>query len=211
MKTKLTTLSILLLSGMVAATGCNNATTSTSTSDSTSTTAKVDTAMQNVKDKANAVVNDVKEEVNNNPDSNFLVRATMANMEEINVLQAGIDNGTSKDVKAHAKMMIADHKKLGAKVSAYAAKKGYTLPADDGGKGNDDLAKLNKHTKGTDWDKAWVDMMVDGHSDAISLFEKAEDKVKDADLKQLITDALPTLHNHYNMVKELQSNMAPNK
>ena len=200
---------ILLFAAMLTASACSNSGSSTtSTTDSSSTmSSKVDTAIKDVKQGAENVANDVKNAVDGNPDSNFVVKATVANLEELKVLQAGWDNGTDKELKAHAKMMIADHKKLGAKVKEYSGKKSYTLPDNDNGKGDDDLTALNKNTKGKDWDKAWVDKMVDGHNDAISLFEKYQDKVKDPDLKGMITDALPTLHAHLDMMKQLQDKM----
>ena len=204
---KKNTLHLLLIAGLLSLGACNNSgSSSTSTSDSVAT--KVDSAVATVKQGAQNVANDIKNAVDGNPDSNFVVKATKANMEELKILQAGWDNGSSKDLKAHAKMMIADHKKLGASVKAYSDKKSYTLPADDNGKGDDAVASLNKNTKGADWDKAWVDKMVEGHNDAISLFEDYQNKVKDPDLQKMITDALPTLHSHLDMMKQLQDKMS---
>jgi putative membrane protein len=205
MNKNLITLSAVMLAGTLAATSCNNATNTQAGNAADSAGAKIDTAMANLKQKASNLIN------SGNPDSNFVVKATIGNKEEINMLQAGIDNGTSKELKAHAKMMLADHKKLGDKVAAYSAGKGYTLPADDQGKANDELAKLNKNSKGAEWDKAWTDFMVNEHSDDISMFEKGQSDVKDSTLKNMIGSALPILHSHYDMVKGLQSNMTSAK
>ena len=49
--------------------------------------------------------------------------------------------------------------------------------------------------------------MISGHEDAISLFENNQNSVKDADLKALITDALPTLHSHLDMMKQLKDKL----
>ncbi len=199
----------LLAAALTLTVACNDSSsTSTSTTDSTSTmTAKVDTAMKDIKEGAQNVAADVKNAVDGNPDSNFVVKATVANMEELRIIQEGLDKGTDKDMKGHAKMMLADHKKLGTTVKGYSTKKSYMLPDNDGGKGDDAVASLNKNTKGKDWDKAWADKMVDGHKDAIDLFEKYQDKVKDADLKAMITNTLPTLHSHLDMMKQLQDKL----
>ena len=200
---------LLLIAAVSLATSCNNSgSSSTTTTDSTSSvSAKVDTAMKDIKQGAENVAAEVKNAVDGNPDSNFVVKATVANLEELKIIQEGLDKGTDKDLKAHAKMMLPDHKKLGVKVKGYSAKKSYTLPDNDNGKGDDAVASLNKNTKGKDWDKAWADKMVDGHKDAISLFEKYEDKVKDPDLKAMITNTLPTLHSHLDMMKQLQDKL----
>ncbi len=203
---KIRTHHIFLFAALLSASACNNSSDGTnSTADNVA--AKVDTVANDIKQGAENAVNEVKNAIEGNPDSNFVVKATAANMEELKILQAGWDNGTDKELKGHAKMMIADHKKLGTKVKDYSGKKGYALPADDNGKGDDAVASLNKKTKGKDWDKAWVDKMVDGHNDAISLFEKYQDKVKDADLKNMITNTLPTLHSHLDMMKKMQDKL----
>lgn len=207
MKTKLNTLQVLMMAGLLSATACNNADSNKAENMEDTATVKVENAMQDVKEGAQNAAAGVKDALNGNQDSNFVVKATKTNMTELKVLQAGWDNGTNKELKGHAKMMIADHKKLGDKVKAYAAKKNYALPDNDGGDGDETVAKLNKNTKGAEWDKAWVDHMVSAHEDAIKMFETASNDVKDADLKALATDALPTLRSHLDMMKQMQDKM----
>ena len=74
----------------------------------------------------------------------------------------------------------------------------------DNGKADDELATLNNKNRGAYWDKKWVDALVSGHNKAIELFEKAKDNVKDAELKDIINDALPTLQAHLDMMLQLQ-------
>ncbi len=206
MKKIITLLNMLSLSALLSVTACNNSANDKTTNVADTVTTRVDTAMQDTKQAAQNAVNDVKGD-NGNPDSNFVVKATAANMEEIALIKAGMDMGTSKELKMHAKMMMTDHKGLAAKVKAYSAGKHYTLPDNDNGKSADDMDKLNKNSKGADWDKAWASMMVDKHNDAIDLFEKGQNNVKDADLKALITNTLPTLHSHLDMMKQLQDKL----
>ena len=198
----------LMLAGVVSLSACGSSNSSSSSTDSSSTTmAKVDTAVNHAGQSVENATGNVKEAVMGNPDSNFVVKAAIDNAMELKVLQAGVDKGTNKDLKSHAKMMITDHKKLGAKVKAYADKKGYVLPADDNGKADDALASIDKNSAGADWDKAWVNKVTDAHKDAVSLFEQNENDTKDPELKSLITDALPTLRNHLDMMKGMQDKM----
>ena len=201
------TLHYLLIAGLLSVTACNNSQTNQASNMVDSAAAKADTMAANVKTDVQNAASDVRDAMVHNPDSSFAVKAAATNMAELKVLQAGIDNGTGKDLKSHAKMMMADHKKLGAGMKAYADKKGYTLPADDGGKGDDAIAMINKSNKGADWDKAWVDHMVSAHEDCISMFEKGQKDVKDDELRTMITNALPTLHSHLDMMKGLQDKM----
>ncbi len=205
MKPTIQLLNVLSVCALLSVSACNNSSNKTSSTADTITT-RIDTAVQEVKQAAQNAASDVRDAMVSNPDSSFVVKAALANNEELALLQAGTDNG-GKEVKMHAKMMMTDHKKLGAKVKAYAAGKNYMLPDGDDGKSQDDLSSLNQNNKGADWDKAWLSMMIDKHDGAISMFEKGQNDVKDPDLKAIITDALPALHKHHDMVKTAYDNM----
>ncbi len=184
---------------------CNNSTNSGAAAKDS-----VSNAMKNAKggmeQTASNASTSVSEAMDHNPDSSFVANVAIANNEEINELQAGIDKGTSKDLKAHAKMMIKDHKSLKAKLEAYAAKKNYPISPDDQGKAAKALDDMSSKT-GADWDKAWASAMYDGHEKTIGVFEGAQSQVKDDELKGMITATLPTLHSHLEMVKELQAKL----
>jgi putative membrane protein len=207
MKTNTSTLHAILFAGLLAIIGCNNGNNSSVQNMADSLQAKADTAMDKVKVATNNVEGKVEAAMSNNEDSGFVVKAAIANSTELKVLQAGIDKGTNKELKAHAKMMLADHKKLGDKVKAYSSKKGYTLPDGDNGKGDDAVTNLDKNSPGSDWDKAWTDHMLSAHEEAISMFERGQSGVKDDELKNIITGALPTLHAHLEMMKNLKDKL----
>jgi len=204
MKTNVTKLHTFLLAAVIAVCSCNNAGNNTAQNMADSAAAKVDTAVQAVKQGAQNLADEADNIMNGNVDSNFVVKAAATNNAEMKILQAGIDMGTDKEIKVHARMMLADHKKLGEKVKAYASKKGYILPEGDNGKSDKEMTKLNNNSNGAEWDKEWVNHMVSAHQDAIDMFEKAENNVKDPDLKNIIADALPTLNSHLEMMKKLQ-------
>jgi len=185
-------LSIAACSGLIVFTSCNNSTTNeTTTSDSAT-----------LGDKIAAAADSAKAAVMPDPNKSFVEDAATDNTREMAWLQAGLDHGTSKELKAHAKMMMADHKKLGDEVKGYAAQKSMEVPSVD----TAGVASLSEKP-GKDWDKAWVDKMVDAHKDAIDKFESAQGKVTDPDLKAIIDKALPTLHSHYDMMVKMQEKM----
>jgi putative membrane protein len=206
-----TTLSILLLAGVLACSGCNDADRqkandiANDAADSLQT--KTDTAISAVKAEANKMADQAELMLKGNPDSIFVVRAALDNNMEIRLLQAGVNNGTDQQLVEHAKMMLADHKQLGDQVSRYAAGKGYILVDGDHGKADEELATLSKKNKGSDWDKEWVSALTSGHKAAISLFEKGRDNVKDPELKNMIVSALPNLRSHLDMVEQLRDRM----
>ncbi len=205
---KQTALHILLAAALLSVTACNDTQKNGAKDAADSLMAKADTLGNKIKEGAEKAADKVESAFNSSPDSNFVVKASLDNAKELRLLQAGWDNGTDKGLKAHAKMMITDHKKLAANVKAYATKKGYILPDNDMGKADDDLATLSKKTKGKEWDKEWTDMLTKGHKDAVDMFEDSQNGVKDQELRDMIAATLPTLRSHLEMMKGLQDKMA---
>lgn len=199
-----------LLTAALASCGGNES--GGSATDSTGTTGVTDTS-NTVADQMKSGVDTIADKINsifsnsNNPDSSFVLNAGTQNDDEMKLLQAGISKGTSAELKNHAKMMLADHKKMGQEVKAYAAKKKYSTLSPSDSKAADELKDINSHTVGADWDKAWTDKLVDGHEKTVRLFEKGQTSVKDPTLSGMITKTLPTLKNHLTMVQGLQNSL----
>jgi putative membrane protein len=204
---KRTGLHILLVAGLLSVTACNDTQKNGAKDAADSLAAKADTLGNNIKEGAEKMADKVDNAFHGTPDSNFVVKASLDNAKDIRLLQAGWDNGTDKELKAHAKMMIADHKKLATNLKGYATKKGYVLPDSDMGKADDELATLSRKTKGKDWDKEWTDALRKSHKDAIDMFEDSQNGVKDQELRDMITATLPTLRSHLEMMKGLQDKL----
>ena len=207
MKINLTAFTLFLIAVILSVSGCNNATTNKAKDLADSAATRIDSTVQDVRQDAKMTAAKAESMMSSNPDSDFVVKASLDNAMEIRLLQAGIDNGSGKLLKADAKSLITDHKRLGASLKAYAGKKGYILVNGDNGKADDELATLNKLNKGPDWDKELDTALVSGHHKAIDLFEKARDNVKDSELKDMINDALPTLQAHLDMMLQLQGKL----
>lgn len=205
---KQTALHILLAAALLSVTACNDTQKNGAKDAADSLAAKADTLGNHIKEGAEKMADKVDNAFKGTPDSNFVVKASLDNAKELRLLQAGWDNGTDKELKAHAKMMIADHKKLAANVKAYATRKGYVLPDNDMGKADDELATLGNKTKGKEWDKEWADALTKGHKDAVDLFEDSQNGVKDQELRDMIAATLPTLRSHLEMMKGLQEKLA---
>ena len=178
----------LLLSSLFF-TACNSGKSdSTSNSDTTVATVKPLPA-----DTVNAPAN---------PDQASVNYAVTKNTKEVAWLQAGRVKGTSKELKEHAKMMLADHKKLDGEVSALVAKKGWTAPTVDVSN------EVNINDKsGKDWDMAWTDKMIADHSEILDMFGKAKQNVKDDELRTLITKTIPVVQSHLDMAKAMKAKM----
>lgn len=147
--------------------------------------------------------NDAKFEGDKSKDAEFLVKAAGINLEEIKLGGLAQEKGMSKEIKDLGKMMAEQHQKSMDDLQALAAKKSITLPVsitDDGQKTYDKLSEKS----GKDFDKAFADKMVDGHKDAISMFEKASNNAEDPEIKTWASVTLVTLHRHLDHATECQ-------
>jgi putative membrane protein len=154
--------------------------------------------------------NDKKEDINtiavNEDDSKFLVFAANAGMTEVQAAELAKNQPVSEKTKAFADDMIKDHTAVSNEVKALAATKNVTLPAaisEDHQKAIKDLTEK----KGTDFEKAYIKMMVDDHQEVVDKFKDASDKCKDPDVKALAAKLLPTLQAHLDHAKMLKDGM----
>lgn len=133
-------------------------------------------------------------------DSDFMVFAAETDIKEIELGKLAQQKSTNADIKALGKMMVDQHMAASATTKALAAKKNVSLPTALTEKGQEAYKDLNDKT-GHDFDKAYADMMVDGHEKAISKMEKASEKATDADIRMWAADMLPTLRTHLEHAK----------
>ncbi len=129
-------------------------------------------------------------------DAQFLVNAAEINLEEIMLGQLAQQKGSMKDVKELGKMMEDAHNKSLKDLTGLAGKKSVTLPVSSTDNAQQAYKKLNDES-GHNFDKAYCDLMVNGHKDAVAAFEKkSTDEAVDADIRQWATSMLPTLRAH---------------
>ena len=138
------------------------------------------------------------------PEQEFVNYAVPANTTEMVWLREGMNKSGNKDIKSHAKMMLKDHQQLDEKVKTFLTTKGTYLnvPAVD----TTNAVNINDK-KGKDWDKAWVDKMVDDHSELLDKLKSSQKDVKDSSLLALINNTIPTVESHLAMAKSMKSKM----
>ena len=158
--------------------------------------AKTEDAKEVAEDKNEAKMDDSKNEY----DAEFLVDVAEANQNEMSLGKLAQQKGSMAEVKEFGKMMVEEHTKEMADLSALAAKKSISLPAAK----TDDVIEGYKEMSekaGKKFDEAYCEKMVDGHKDVISKFEKASTDAVDPDIKMMATNMLPDLRKHLEMAE----------
>lgn len=147
------------------------------------------------KEMANDMNDENMDDRGKEKDAQFLVDATDISLTEIKLGELAKMKSKSKDIKEMGEMMIVDHNKALNEGKELAASKGVTLPtsvSEKTQKKYDELNALNEK----DFNKEYSTMMVDGHKDAIDIFEKRADKTEDVDIKNWANNTLPALREH---------------
>jgi len=129
--------------------------------------------------------------------SEFLVKAADGGLAEVEAGKLAEQKASNSRVKSFATMMVSDHTGANAEVKSLAAARNITLPTAPSEDNQQKSAKVNEKT-GKDFDKAYMEMMVDDHKKTIDLFEKAENNCKDEEVKTFIRNTLPKLKKHLN-------------
>lgn len=141
-------------------------------------------------------MNKPKDDATAERDERFMVDAAEINMEDVRLGQLAQQKGTHADVKALGKMMEDAHTQGLADVTALAGKKSIAIPSSATDKVQNAYDRLNEKAVGMDFDKAYCNMMVEGHKSAINTFESAVKECTDPDIVAWANGALPGLRTH---------------
>ncbi|KUJ49743.1 DUF4142 domain-containing protein [Chryseobacterium sp. JAH] len=189
-------LTLLALSAMMACNKKENTTVADSTADSTAMNAPADSPMT-LNDSATVSGADTGSTSTalNDQDKKFVDAAARGGMMEVMMGELAATNSTDASVKSLGQKIAKDHKIANDELKKWAATVNYSLPS------SMDEAQHKMHAdlkakKGADFDKAYVDMMLNDHKKDIAAFKKQSTDGSDANLKAFAAKTLPTLENH---------------
>lgn len=137
-------------------------------------------------------------------DQNFAMTTASSDMLEIQSSNMAMQNASSERVKAFATTLIRDHGTTTDQLKSIVSGKNVTLPADMMPKHKTMLDKLQGKT-GKDFDKAYMDLQVTNHREAVQLFERASTNLTNAELKGFATQHLPHLRMHLDSAQAINN------
>jgi len=155
---------------------------------------------------SNAMGNSMSNNVSSNDDSDFMKEAAVGGMAEVEMGKLAATKAASPDVKKFAQMMVDDHTKANNDLKALATKKGMTLPTDLDSSHKSTMDDLREQA-GADFDKAYVEEMVDDHEEDVSKFEDEAKNATDPDVRAFAQKTLPVLQKHLDAIKSIQAKM----
>jgi len=136
-------------------------------------------------------------------DAKFAVNALADGMTEVALGKLAQQKGTLAAVKDFGTMIVDDHNKIDQQLETLGQKLRIALPNaldNDGQKKVNELSALSGH----DFDKAYVNAMIEGHQRATKAFEEAEKNVKDADLQPFAAKTILVIRKHLAAIEQIK-------
>lgn len=134
----------------------------------------------------------------------FLSSAHMINLEEIKAGELAQQKAQDQQVQEYGQALKDHHQKNKQKLENLAQQKNVQLPQDLSSEKKQKVQKLES-AQPDQFEKEFLSTMVKGHEDAVRKFEEAEKNVADEELKNYISETLPTLREHLEKAQSLQS------
>jgi putative membrane protein len=144
-------------------------------------------------------------------DANIVAVLDEANMADSATGSVAATKGTNSEVKSFGRDMMRDHHALRKMGQDLAKKLNVTpeMPPNNDSEARDKawVDSLKAMPKGTAWDKAYIDHEVGAHTQVLATLHTAQNAAQNAELKDLITKAIPTIESHLKKAQDIQSKL----
>ena len=137
-------------------------------------------------------------------DRDFLNKAAEGGLMEVAAGKLAAQRALDPAVKSFGEKMVADHTAAHDMLKSLADSKQLSLPDSVSAQEHSALGRL-EGLNGTEFDKAYAQMMVNDHVTDISEFEKEAQKGEDPDVKAFAQKTLPTLRHHLMLANRLSA------
>ena len=135
-------------------------------------------------------------------DKHFIQKAMEGGMAEVQLGQLASQKASADDVKQFGQKMVDDHTKLNDQMKPLAAKDGVTPPTQLSPK-DQALATKLEGLSGDQFDKAYIQAMVQDHKKDLHEFKKEAATTQDPGLKAAVSQGQTVIHGHLEMVEQL--------
>ncbi len=139
-------------------------------------------------------------------EQDFMMKATQANLAEIDMARIAIQKSDNTDVKDYANMIKSDHSTALADLADLMKDKNVSQPSGLVPETQQDITRMNGLT-GPEFDREFVNMMVSDHQKAVEMFRDHEAIAQNSDVKKYVEDVLPRLEMHLDKAQQLQSKL----
>jgi putative membrane protein len=144
---------------------------------------------------------------NEGADRSFMTEVARANAAELKLADLAMQKSQNQDVKRYAQMLTDDHSKAGDELKSLAQTENVALPGGELDPAHRQTADRLAALSGASFDREWIKTMVDDHQKTIAKFENESRSGKDARVKSWASKTLPTLRQHLQHARDIQSRL----
>ena len=136
-------------------------------------------------------------------DEQFLIKAYVGNHKEVTLGQLAVKQAKHEKVREFGEHMVKDHGKSNEKVMALLRQRNAPPPPTEAKQkiemAQQKLAKL----QGEEFDKAYMQMMVEGHIQAEAMYKNQIQNGKEQEIVTFAKEGLPTVQQHVQKAREI--------
>jgi putative membrane protein len=140
-------------------------------------------------------------------DADFVKAAASGGMMEVQLGKTAQQKASNSQVKEFGRRMQTDHSKANDQLKKIAAKKSIKLPTQLEEEQKSTVDKLS-NLKGAEFDRQYMNTMVDDHKEDVKKFQQEADNGKDADVKKFAKDHVPILKKHLELAEQTQKKIS---
>jgi len=144
---------------------------------------------------------------NNSPAHHFLTEAAQGSVAEVTLGKMAAEKGENAAVKDFGNRMVRDHSKAIEEAKVLATTAGVPLPTEMSEEAKALQQRLN-NLAGAEFDRAYMDEMVNDHKKDIAAFEKQAEDGQNAQVKEWAKKMLPTLKEHLSLAQSAEKRVS---
>lgn len=147
-------------------------------------------------------MNDTTAQVNEQ-DAHFAVNAADINMGTLQLADLASDRVSDDRVKSIADMVQTEHENAQVELEQIGSNKMITLPMSLSDDRRDDLNDIRDSEQADNFDRRYLDLLIEHHEEARKLYENASNDVRDVELQAFATKYLPLIKKHEQQLKNI--------
>jgi putative membrane protein len=136
----------------------------------------------------------------------FVAEVAAGSTAEVEAGRLAETKANNKSVKDFGATMVKDHTKAGEDLTAALKKDNKPAPAKALSKDGRELVDKLTKASTAQFDRMYVDAMVEDHKKDVAAFEAYAKSGDDPQIKAFAEQTLPVLKHHYQMIQSIQAN-----
>jgi putative membrane protein len=139
-------------------------------------------------------------------DRRFVTKAADGGQAELAVAKLAAEKASNAEVKSFAQKLVDDHSKVNDELKGIAGQKNVKLDDDND---HDRAYKRLSKKSGAEFDREFVEHMIDEHEKDVKMFEKAAKDAKDSDVRSFAAKHVDHLREHLRQAESLRASTMP--